>query len=405
MPVASLPVKSGIVIAVVSDLHAYQTLRSGAKPPSHLKVGSTENEPEYHPISGLKQLIVSENLTADALLCPGDIGHQACPVSIDFGWSALKEIRAALKSPTLIATVGNHDVDSRYFFENPDPQQIVKNLSEFPCPEEVIANEYWARDHAFLKMPPVGILNLNSSAHHGKKENEKNHGTVTKESLSSIRNRISEFRDLPVKILLCHHHPHQHSELNLGAGDVMERGQQLLDALALDTYGSWLVVHGHKHHPKITYAAGGSNSPVVFAAGSLCSELFLELQTTARNQFHQISFDLSDINKFGLVGRIKSWYWLYGSGWAPARPATGLPFECGFGYRGQIRTLSDRVAHFCRGKLTKWTDLRTSMTELDYLIPQDADLLRDDLIRRHRVGLVYDENGQPSEAGEIVDGA
>jgi predicted phosphodiesterase len=403
---ASIPGKPRIVIAVVSDLHAYDTIASGPKRPSHLKVGSTETQSENHPISGLKQLIASEKLTADALLCPGDIGHQACPVSIEFGWTALKEIRTALNSPTLIATAGNHDVDSHHLVPgNPDPQQTLKNLSEFPCVDEATANLYWAREYAVLKMPPVGVLNFNSSAHHGNEENEKNHGRITKEALSFIRSRLADFRDLPIKILLCHHHPHQHSELNLGAADVMEKGQQLLDVLALDADGTWVVVHGHKHHPKITYAAGGSNSPVVFAAGSLCSELFLELQTAARNQFHLITFDLNDIKELGLVGRVKSWYWLYGTGWAPAKPATGLPYECGFGCRGQIRTLADRIASLTGGKLTRWTDLTTPMRELHYLIPQDADLLRRELLRRHRIKLVDDENGQPVEVGGIVDEA
>ena len=43
------------------------------------------------------------------------------------------------------------------------------------------------------------------------------------------------------------------------------------------------------------------------------------------------------------------------------------------------------------------------MRELHYLIPQDADLLRRELLRRHRIKLVDDENGQPVEVGGIVD--
>jgi hypothetical protein len=396
---------SRIRVAVVSDLHAYETLKRGENRPSHLKIGSTEQQPENHPIWGLKQLIVNQDLHADMLLCPGDMGHQGSPAGIQFAWTALQDIKSALGAPSLVATAGNHDLDSRYLFGNPDPQQTLKNLNPlFPCTDEAIANHYWARDYALIMNPHVAVLTLNSSAHHGEEEHEKNHGRVTREALSLMRNRISEFSEIPVKILLCHHHPHQHSELNLGATDVMDRGQQLLDILGADEFGTWLVVHGHKHHPKISYAAGGNSSPVVFAAGSLCSDLFLELQTAARNQFHVITLDLDVVQRLGLVGRIRSWYWVYGTGWAPAKPSTGLPYECGFGYRGSISLLADRLAAITKGKLKKWAEIVSAVPETDFLIPQDARLLRQYLIRLHRIKVVDDDSGEPFEIGEIVGG-
>ncbi len=404
MATAAVPLQRRYTVAVVSDLHAYQKVSSGSQRPSHLKVGSTDTQPENHPIVGLKALIASENLHADLLLCPGDIGHQACPVSINYAWNALQEITSAIGASDIVATVGNHDVDSRYIFKNADANQTLKNLSNFPLRDVNSNNLYWAREYATVKKPPIAILTFNSSAHHGKEANEKNHGRITNEGLSLVRSQLTEFQNLPIKILLCHHHPHQHSELNLGAADIMDRGQQLLDVLASDPDGTWLVIHGHKHHPKITYASGGSSSPVVFAAGSLCSELFLELQTAARNQFHLITFDLDDIQRLGLVGEVKSWYWLYGAGWAPAKPTTGLPYKCGFGCRGQVSNLADRVAHLAAGELKNWEDVLLQIPELRYLIPQDAELLRQELYKRHKFRVVDDQNGVAAEVGAIVDG-
>src|SRR6185437_2093715 len=270
-------------VAIVSDLHAYAKLPSNQQRPSHLSIVTGEQQPENHPISGLLQLITSEKITASALLCPGDLAHQACPESIRYSWETLHKIRDALKAKALIGTAGNHDLDSRYLYKNPDPQQTLKNLTpQFPFNESALANQYWARDYAIVELPPAAIVILNSSAHHGKAEQEENHGRITKDALSDLRRNIPSLARFAIKILLCHHHPHQHSELNLGAMDVMENGQQLLDMLAADPSGTWLVIHGHKHHPKISYAAGGNNSPIVFASASLSSDLFLELQTAAR---------------------------------------------------------------------------------------------------------------------------
>lgn len=256
-------------VAIVSDLHAYAKLPEKQNKPSHLSLASTEQTPENHPIVGLLQTIDDGSISADLLLCAGDLAHQACPESIRYAWDAVGQIQRALGAAATIGTAGNHDLDSRFLYTSPDPQQTLKNLiPEFPCTDPNKANQYWARDYTIVTASPAVVISLNSSAHHGAVEHEKNHGRVTKDVLSRLRAELQRFREHPVKILLCHHHPHQHEELNLGATDVMELGQQLLDLLATDDSGTWLVVHGHKHHPKISYAAGGSNSPIVFASGT-----------------------------------------------------------------------------------------------------------------------------------------
>jgi Calcineurin-like phosphoesterase len=390
-------------VAVASDLHAYAKLPENHQRPSHLSISTGEQQPENHPIAGLVELIKRDEVSANVLLCPGDLAHQACPECIRYGWTTLQQIQEALKAKHLLGTAGNHDLDSRYLHGNPDAAQTLKNLSpQFPCAKAPLANQYWARDYTIVELPPAVIVILNSSAHHGHGENEKNHGRITKDVLSSLRAGMPALATFPIKILLCHHHPHQHSELNLGAIDVMENGQQLLDLLAADSSGTWLVIHGHKHHPKISYAAGGGNSPIVFASGSLCSDLFLELQTAARNQFHIITFDLDAMQRLGLVGRIRSWYWQYGMGWAPAKRGTGLPMECGFGFRGRPGVMAEEIRSIVKKELRSWNAVTASLETLHYMLPQDFDYMRALLNQQHRIKIVEDDNGYPVEVGEVV---
>lgn len=397
--------KDSYVVAVTSDLHAYSSRTAGKKPssrPSHYDVENEEQQPENNPTVGLLELVKGK-LSADVLLCAGDLGHQASPIGIRHAWSFLEDLRKELNASFTLGTAGNHDLDSRFLHGNADPLQTLKNLSpSFPLSDSTRADQFFARDFTWLCAPPALFVTLNSSAHHGQKSNEENHGRVTKDALSLLRTRLQGDCGASLKILLCHHHPLQHSELNLGSQDIMEGGQQLLDLLAEDLSGNWLVVHGHKHHPKVSYAAGGNNSPVVFAAGSLCSSLFLELQTSARNQFHLITFHLPTVKRLGLVGRVQSWYWHYGQGWSAAKPSTGLPHECGFGFRGRLADMAARLASLASSKLTPWSAIVSQIEEIQYLIPLDFEVLRQILQTQYNVQIVNDENGQPAEIGEIV---
>ena len=67
----------------------------------------------------------------------------------------------------------------------------------------------------------------------------------------------------------------------------MVNGSLLLSLL--ERFGFQLVVHGHKHHPKLSYAAGGGASPAVLASGSLAAIATPILATNARNLFHLVA--------------------------------------------------------------------------------------------------------------------
>lgn len=389
-----------VLIAVASDLHAH----SGLEPsPSHLNIKIPESPMAHHPIASLVDLINRQQLRATALLSPGDLGHRADPLGIRYSWRALLKIAEELRAEFVTATAGNHDVDSRYVTDNHDPGHILKSLDPgFPFGDEALDNKFWARAYAIRDHEQFRLLVLNSSAYHGGAELEMNHGRIDEGALEAIKKDLCSRIQKDVNILLCHHHPHQHSEINLGEYDVMKRGQLLLDLLGSGDYGRWFVIHGHKHHPKITYAAGGSQSPVVFSAGSLCSTLSPELQSNARNQFYIIEFDPAHCKSRGLVGRIRCWDWSYGKGWIEAESNSGLPSEFGFGTRLDPRILARNVASQMNGIASiDWSAIAESLPDIRYLLPQDIRQLDSELSRSHKLRITW-QHSKPVELGRTA---
>src|SRR5207248_25638 len=120
------------------------------------------------------------------------------------------------------------------------------------------------------------ILLIDSCAYHGVK-GEHNHGRISDATLGEIDRRLSADGPCALNLLVCHHHPQKLAEYKLGDYDDMVNGQKLLDLLGYGKHGDWVVLHGHKHCPKVSYAAGGATSPLVFSCGSVGARLFAEL--------------------------------------------------------------------------------------------------------------------------------
>jgi hypothetical protein len=166
----------------------------------------------------------------------------------------------------------------------------------------------------------------------------------------------------------------------------MKQGQLLLDLLGSGEHGRWLVIHGHKHHPKISYAAGGGGSAVVFAAGSLCATLYPELQTVARNQFYLIEIDPDECKKRGLVGTVRAWDWASGIGWIDGNDTSGLPPTFGFGARADPTLLAQQIASAITGSdPVLWASLMEQLPEIRYVLPQDLARVQKELSENHGI--------------------
>jgi hypothetical protein len=107
------------------------------------------------------------DMKADILICPGDFSDKACRDSLKVAWHESHNVAKALNAHTLLATTGNHDVDSRNRFNVYDPIEELKSLKpRFPVDNEEMALKYWAYHYHVYSDPLVTIVNLNSSAYH-----------------------------------------------------------------------------------------------------------------------------------------------------------------------------------------------------------------------------------------------
>jgi hypothetical protein len=388
-----------IKVAIMSDLHAYDLLRKDKTVPSFLCCGPNANS--NGPIDSLIDLITKESLSANIVLCPGDLGDKARKSGVKFGWKCVHNVAAALKSETIIGTVGNHDIDSRHS-DGDDPTQFghLQRLDpRFPVVDPTLCNQYWAQQFAFLDYLNITILNVNSSAHHGFHRGQETHGLITDDALALIKQGLISRASKQLKIVLCHHHPHKHSELDLGEYDEIVGGQRFLKLL--EEYPEWLVIHGHKHHPKLTYANGSSSSPVVFSAGSLSASLYETLRTKVRNQFYILEFPINVYSTMGFVGQYSAWDWHVGIGWVPATlVGSGLPATGGFGVRGKARIVANDIATFVSNGVRSWTEILAQLPILAYFIPDDLERVVSELTTTHSLTVERDSSGTIAQIGK-----
>lgn len=403
--------KEHLRIAVVSDIHAFAKEaprdKEVQKPrPSYLEVTSSSSDITRNPIAGLHDLIQKNLIKADLLLCAGDLGDKSSPIGIKLAWEMLHSLGAALGAQLTTATTGNHDLDSRHINNKYDPRGYLMTLTpRYPLTDEGLTDRYWARNYVILEHDEYRVVLLNSCGYHsGDESREITHGRVSEWTLDFLRRDLEASPAKPINILLCHHHPKRHPEIDYEDYEIMKGGEALLEMLASGKIGDWLVIHGHKHYPKVDHAAGGNCAPVVFSAGSLCAVLYETIASLVRNQFYIITIPIADTLRLGLVGEVMAWDWGEGIGWQPASgPVTrGIPHKSGFGMRGPLNILAATVAAQVTQPTLAWDTLRTILPELKYILPRDLSVLEGLLRKRYDLKFVYDASGIPFQIGKWI---
>jgi Calcineurin-like phosphoesterase len=387
-------------IAIASDLHAVSG-RATSLGRSHLNASDSEEFPGRQPVAGLLKLIDENKLGANVLISPGDLGDRADPDGIKYAWNALHRIGSRLNAALVIATTGNHDVDSRRIYNEYDAVEVLKGLNPpYPFADESLNGQYWMNYFGTCEQEHYRLVVLNSSAFHGGNEKEAERGRVSPATIANLEKYLQSAPPKHLGILICHHHPQQHAELSLGEYDWMREGQQLLDLLGDGRFGSWLVIHGHKHHPKLTYAAGGSASPVVFSAGSISAVLYPELGTAARNQFYMLTLKLGEIRRHGMAGQGQAWDWATSRGWLPASEGSGLPASFGFGCRQDYGSLCEAIsAQMTSKSVAPWDSVVANRPQLQFLLPGDLTALNRQLQKHHQLEILFDKHNTPFQLG------
>jgi 3',5'-cyclic AMP phosphodiesterase CpdA len=403
-PVVTEPLR----VAVISDLHAVDDLK-GAVGNSNIRISDAGN-PKQSPITALKALISDKGLKADFLLCPGDLCDRANPGALAWAWKQLDEISLQLGAQ-IVATTGNHDVDSRLAHKKTDTYGALLDLRpHFPFADYGIANEFFARGITVHQTSKARIVLLDSCfLHRERKRRQLDRGFLTQRVLDQIEEIASEKpeHDGAVNLLVCHHQPLRWTEFGGSMKGEMKGGERLVRILERSLASGWILVHGHCHVPALDYLGQTSGGPVRFSAGSVGVALPATVLTGAsaspsywagdiylRNQFYVLEMARpGSVPGVGLAGRFRAWDWL--DGWQPAARESMIPGEGGFGFRASGIDLADWITGLGAQDL-RWEDLIKEDRRLDHLAPCDMNLLVMTL-REQGHGVLQDENGRIAE--------
>ena len=388
-------------ILVLSDIHACAGDATSSAAESYVSTSGLKHVGTLDPFDDLERILAEYKGKICAVISPGDLTNKAHEQGVRYVWDRLNKIRTLLNAPVVIATPGNHDLDSR-FSQNDFDARGSAMLVNPPMPNGLRQNylEFWAEHFTVFDQIGARFVALNSAAYHGSGKNpqaEMEHGRISVPTLEMLKARLT---GLPpsVNFLICHHHPIAHDEIADADYSAIDGGGRLLKLLGDCNIGPWIIVHGHKHRPRLFYSPGRASSPVILGAASFSAQINRDAQNKSPNQFHIIELNHSGAKAIGsdLAGRVKSWNWTVGEGWKPATGSFGLPSECGFGYRNGADPLKDKIIDKLKGHpFLSWATLSALLPEILYLLPDDEKTLMGAL--RNASVHILEEFGRPAQ--------
>ncbi|WP_413488033.1 metallophosphoesterase family protein [Shewanella baltica] len=404
---------SPLRIAVVSDLHFVnnETVVNGDRA-SWLVFSDSDGLSKNNFWLSLLDKIERDHIKADLLVCPGDITTHSDVSALNFAWDRLIELAKKLECNVVVTATGNHDVQSRPhnlsgntirelnnnndLFENLKQLKPPYPLVDFSSPDITTPHlrriHYFGTDFLlFDSNPEYRLVVFNSCARHTSAPADYERGYLANSTLQWLENAVKEVYDPMNKkpsIFVCHHHPIQHDELGTGSYDFIKGGTKLIEML--NKYGSWIVIHGHKHHAKLAYHTVGSKKTVVFAAGTLSAHK-QSLGNNFTNQFYVI-----DINKDKLKGTLEGYFNVYswkGSQWSLTKSTNeGVFTGIGFGDIGCLEELAENIAQEVSGvQRLEWGAIVKKMPQLKKCLPKDLELLSSYLQNEHNIDISINE--------------
>ncbi|MFS1923478.1 MULTISPECIES: metallophosphoesterase [Vibrio] len=404
---------NALKVAIVSDLHFVNSDKiQDSKYHSWLMFeqdGSMKNGFWQSLINKIEQ----ENITADILVCPGDITTHAEGTALKFAWSKLNELAKALGCSILATATGNHDVNSRgtpitnTIRDLDKDQSLVENLKQLDPPYPLVnltkpsaqidhenRIKYFGADFLYSSENKLfDLVLLNSCASHTSDPKSYERGyvsTSTHQWLEASLKANYNPREKKLGLLVCHHHPILHSDHNIGTYDFMKGGSELLQML--NRYGNWIVIHGHKHHAKLSYFADGSKNTVVFSAGTL-SHHKEQLGDDFTNQFYIVDIDTTK-TKGVPKGTLEVYSWKANHWALSKRQKDGVFSGVGFGEVGCLEELAEQISekvHPITG--LEWDQLLQDFPQLRYRLPKDLEHLEANL-QAYNIDITINADGE-----------
>jgi predicted phosphodiesterase len=393
--------KLSVRLALLSDLHAYHPAPGAARVgPSFLPASPGVTDAD--PFGDLDSLIDRDKLKVDLVVCAGDICDKADLRGFQFAWSKLHELKAKIGARELVATCGNHDLNSRLIEveEDPDPKGALQTVRpQFPFENEQLSDHFWARNFALTQpLPRVRVVVLNTSAYHGGASDELRHGRVSQRTIAAIDGELGGCELADLNILLCHHHVRPLHGLWANAPDpeFMKKGSELLNTLTRCTATPWLVLHGHRHVPNLEHSVDPSF--VVVGASSFSGQVQGRF-----NQFHILEVEVDITAAQPLKGTIDTWSWNVTGGWQ-RRPISndldGFPPLCGFGSAYQPRAVVEQIDRLIGAGpcYVQWHEVEVAVPDVKFMTPAHFRQV-ESLLEKVHINLHRDKEGRVSQVG------
>lgn len=354
-------------VVIFSDLHCHPS--GNGSNDTYLKTDMLRVPVLDHPVESAIEMFKREGLRTDLTLCPGDFTNKSDRQGFISGWDFTLELHKELNGKMIIATLGNHDIDSYgtisdYSFET--ARGIKKG---FPFVDSNDCDTFWSKGGDFIESKEFRVLVINSSHFHYSKK-AAGAGKVSDELLDYIDNYLSNKSDDKINIVLAHHHPIDHSRLDLGEEDKIIKADRLLELLG--KYKFDLFVHGHKHDPLLRYhhCISSNHYLPILSSGSFSSTTNISF-TGKRNTFHKI--DILKENSSQGKGRIRTWTFLPKNGWKTMYDEEGFDSNTGFGFLGAMKDLADKIIlEVGENPLKKWSEVVSRIPDVQYLIPSQS---------------------------------
>lgn len=384
---------------IVSDLHVYE---KGSTTSERISRDSliTTDESKPNPLTNLLTYCEKHSITADVLICPGDLGDKADSAGITHAWTKLKELANQVKAKQIFAVSGNHDLDSSLVDNEYDVREHLVHLEpHYPTSDKAQNCHYWTYGYYVSTEINYNLIGINTCHYHGYDPKEIKHGRLSEKTLHKLADELCKLPEKNINILLCHHAPSIFSHHELGEDDFLKLGTELIVELEKRGSDRWMIIHGHKHYPAIYNAQSVSGQPpLVLSSGSLGSTLYDKLTEHTGNQFHMLEFHTDSFKDYGLVGSIDSWEWNGINDWNPPnREIPDIQHYSGFGYTENVVSLSIKIAKQVQNTILKEADIEKYFPMLKFMLPVDLLNLRKNL-ESHKIGLHLDQ-GRVIELG------
>jgi len=365
-------------ICIISDLHCrYQ--RDVNSPSDTLLFSNMPRIPiSQNPVVSMLKIIDDDTIKTDVLLCLGDLGDRADEQGIISAWQSVDEIQRKLEVQHKLGIPGNHDINSRSQ-DGRDAFAFIKAFHEgFPTNDESLNASFWSDGFCIQILDSTLYLLLNTVYDHSDaiKAAESNISVAT---IEKIKGKLQKLVTSEIKFKICmlHHHPIKHSNIqNYKDSDSLERGDVLL--ALLNEFHFNIVLHGHKHQPRINE----ENGLPVFAVGSFSS--FANLQGTGlHNMFHVV--ELFEDSRGGII---HSWEYNVRNGWSK-NLNKHFPPQIGFGASMDLdetaKKIQDIVATDSKPKF--YSEILEEIPDLKFLIPDKLTQLGSIMKNKYRLAV------------------